>query len=224
MIFFKNMLITDAIASVLKAIIKGIYKVLKVLNLRLLGLLAIVGVILFFADAFKNKTVLLIYVAVVVVCLGTTVAYKIKKITSIGKKNRKGVQIMCCDNAQKNGTQYQVGAQNQFGAQYQAGGQYQAAANNAGAENTAAAKPELYVGQAYARFESGTNGTGGMGNMNGTGGIQKSADITDMAAANYPKYYKVKNSGCIMAEFEDRYELYVKTYNGLKRIRVDYKR
>ena len=39
-----------------------------------------------------------------------------------------------------------------------------------------------------------------------------------------PKYYKVKqNPNFIMAEFLDRFELYEKTSNGLKKVRTDYK-
>ena len=39
-----------------------------------------------------------------------------------------------------------------------------------------------------------------------------------------PKYYRVKqNPNYIMAEYSDRYELYYKTVNGLKKIRTDYK-
>ncbi|HCH74719.1 MAG TPA: hypothetical protein DEV87_06025 [Clostridiales bacterium] len=40
-----------------------------------------------------------------------------------------------------------------------------------------------------------------------------------------PRYYRVKQDPrCIMAEYPDRYVLYRKTENGLKRIRTDYKR
>ncbi len=39
-----------------------------------------------------------------------------------------------------------------------------------------------------------------------------------------PKYYNVKqNPNFIMAEFSDRFELYEKTQNGLKKVRTDYK-
>ncbi len=40
----------------------------------------------------------------------------------------------------------------------------------------------------------------------------------------YPKYYAVKqNSDYVMGEFEDRYELYKKTPEGLVLVRTDYK-
>jgi hypothetical protein len=40
-----------------------------------------------------------------------------------------------------------------------------------------------------------------------------------------PKYYRVKqNPNYVMAEYSDRYELYYKTANGLKKVRTDYKR
>ena len=40
----------------------------------------------------------------------------------------------------------------------------------------------------------------------------------------YPKYYAVKqNKNYVMAEYQDRYELYLKTPNGLSKIRTDYK-
>lgn len=39
-----------------------------------------------------------------------------------------------------------------------------------------------------------------------------------------PVFYKVKqNNSYIMAEYKDRYELFVKTPEGLKRVRTDYK-
>lgn len=40
----------------------------------------------------------------------------------------------------------------------------------------------------------------------------------------YPVFYKVKqNHDYVMAEYQDRYELYKKTSNGLTRVRTDYK-
>lgn len=40
----------------------------------------------------------------------------------------------------------------------------------------------------------------------------------------YPKYYNVKQNGnYLMAEYEDRYELYLKTTQGLQKVRTDYK-
>lgn len=40
-----------------------------------------------------------------------------------------------------------------------------------------------------------------------------------------PKYYRVKqNPNYVMAEYSDRYELFCKTENGLKKVRTDYKR
>ena len=53
-----------------------------------------------------------------------------------------------------------------------------------------------------------------------SGDDEEDQDITD-----YPKYYKVKqNPAYVMAEFKDRYELYLKTKDGLKLVRTDYKR
>ncbi len=40
----------------------------------------------------------------------------------------------------------------------------------------------------------------------------------------YPKYYGVRqNPNYVMAEYEDRYELFLKSREGLKKIRTDYK-
>lgn len=42
--------------------------------------------------------------------------------------------------------------------------------------------------------------------------------------AVYPKYYNVKQNGdYVMAEYEDRYELFVKEKDGLRKVRTDYK-
>ena len=52
-----------------------------------------------------------------------------------------------------------------------------------------------------------------------------SDDKEDQDTTDYPKYYKVKqNPAYVMAEFKDRYELYLKTKDGLKLVRTDYKR
>lgn len=48
--------------------------------------------------------------------------------------------------------------------------------------------------------------------------------IAQPTESNVPKYFKVRqNPNYIMAEYPDRYELYLKTPQGLKKIRVDYK-
>ena len=44
------------------------------------------------------------------------------------------------------------------------------------------------------------------------------------SCSQYPKYYNVKqNKNYVMAEYEDRYELYLKTQSGLSKVRTDYK-
>lgn len=49
--------------------------------------------------------------------------------------------------------------------------------------------------------------------------------VTTAGSVLYPKYYAVKqNRNYVMAEYEDRYELFVKCNGGLKRVRTDYKR
>lgn len=46
-----------------------------------------------------------------------------------------------------------------------------------------------------------------------------------ISAPKYPVYYQVRqNKNYLYAEYEDRYELFQKTPQGLKRIRTDYKR
>ncbi len=50
-------------------------------------------------------------------------------------------------------------------------------------------------------------------------------DVDGEDTIDYPKYYKVKqNPAYVMAEYNDRYELYLKTKDGLKLVRTDYKR
>ena len=49
-------------------------------------------------------------------------------------------------------------------------------------------------------------------------------DGVEETAEEKPIFYKVKqNHSYIMAEYKDRYELYVKTPEGLKKVRTDYK-
>ena len=54
----------------------------------------------------------------------------------------------------------------------------------------------------------------------------ESAQINNFTAPeDRPTYYRVKgNSNCVMAEYPDRYELFLITPNGLKKIRTDYKK
>ncbi len=48
--------------------------------------------------------------------------------------------------------------------------------------------------------------------------------VNNLDVEEKPVYYAVKNQpGFVMAEFSNRYELYLKTENGLQRVRVDYK-
>lgn len=175
MILYKSRLITDAVAGILKAVIKIIYKILKVLNLRLLALLALAGLVFYFTGLFEDVIVLAVFVAVALVCLGFNLAAKVEKLFSIGKKNKGGGVQMVSNRLPQN-----VGADSSV-------------------------PPQKHVSD-YNGNEAGyTN------------------EEARTEVKNYPIYYKVRNSSCVMAEFEDRYELYIKTANGLKRVRTDYK-
>ncbi len=95
---------------------------------------------------------------------------------------------------------------------------------------------------AYALIKTGRK----LVNLNGKGvdkkkGVQIVTDANEISQADdgelagvkpqitvpttdYPKYYAVRqNKNYVMAEYEDRYLLYLKTNGGLKLIRTDYK-
>ena len=62
-----------------------------------------------------------------------------------------------------------------------------------------------------------------MQNLN-TQNANLQGDVVNGTLTKYPIYYTVKqNNAYVMAEYEDRYELYLKTPSGLKKVRVDYK-
>ena len=56
----------------------------------------------------------------------------------------------------------------------------------------------------------------------------RQAEVISQTQKNYqeekPRYYKLKqNPDYVMAEYSDRYELFLITANGLKKVRTDYK-
>ncbi len=54
--------------------------------------------------------------------------------------------------------------------------------------------------------------------------INNQEEVVNGSLKQYPIYYTVKqNDAYVMAEFVDRYELYLKTPSGLKKVRIDYK-
>ena len=53
---------------------------------------------------------------------------------------------------------------------------------------------------------------------------EETEEKTEETVEEKPVFYKVKqNNFYVMAEYKDRYELFVKTPEGLKRVRTDYK-
>jgi len=67
------------------------------------------------------------------------------------------------------------------------------------------------------------NGNGGT--KTETANTQTASNVVGVAnATTYPKYFTVKqNPKYVMAEYEDRYELFYRDSDGFKRRRVDYK-
>lgn len=223
------------IASVISFIIKGVYAVLKFLNIRLLALVALVGVILHFAGAFTVYPSLSIYfwivvaLAVVINIVGRVIKHNKKKK---GVPKKKGVQIV--KNNEEDYSNYNPydnyknanapePQQNYGGGNgYQNGG-YQ---NNGWQNNGYQNNPYPNYGNqnpqpaqnGFPNFNGNTYSTWQAGNSS-TNNYQQNSQNGEEA----PKYFKVKNSNCYMAEFVDRYELYKSTPSGLVKIRTDYK-
>ena len=215
MIFFRNYLISDILAGIVKFVIKSIYKVLKLFNLRLIGLLALIGAVLYFGGFFdKYESVKIGFYVTVAVAVVINIISRVNKFVqkSNEKKSKKGVQIVNQANIRNqdsdiNTDKSRLSRNNFAKASFSGDGDY---TGNAESDNQ---NSDFYYRQNRQNYVSRQQ----------TDGYEYVSAHTE-EKPEFPKYYKVRNSNCIMAEFEDRYELYQRSVNGLIKLRTDYKK
>lgn len=207
MAFLKTGLVFGLIKKVIVAVFKAVYTVLSFFNLHLTVLVGLVGLVLFLTGTFdKYPTVQTGFYIAIIASVIVAIIITIKKLLGLSNKNRKrkGVEIMNTEGAENAETAPAASLRN--------------AAGEAEALYAQTAPP-----QGGRASENGFQGeSAGAGNSVGSGNSGLSAADSRKA---YPVYYEVKqNKNYIMAEYADRYVLYFKDRNGLRKIRTDVKR
>lgn len=97
MIFIKNRLIFGAISKVIKAIFKGIYKVLSIFNLQLTMLVGVLGGILYLTGVLTSTPIALTcFYILLILSVVYAIIKSIKRLLGLGKKveKKKGMQII----------------------------------------------------------------------------------------------------------------------------------
>ena len=157
MTFPKNYLITGVIAKIIKTALKVTFTFLKVLKLRLVAILALLGIGLHLFGAFdSNSTLEIFYIVALVVSILASLWANLTRFKKKDKKEKKAVQIVSAE-VEKEQEEFTESEPNE---------------------------PQTV----------------------------------------YPKYYNVKqNPAYVMAEYEDKFVLYLKSNGGLVKIRTDYK-
>ena len=160
MTFPKSYLVTGVIAKIIKTALKVVYTFLKVLKLRLVAFLAVVGLILYLFGVFDGDSASkILYIIALVLSLLISLWANVTRFKNKDKKEKKAVQIVSAEN-----------------------------------------REEVEIDE---------------------DSIQPEPVVTQTI---YPKYYAVKqNPAYVMAEYEDKFVLYLKSNGGLIKIRTDYK-
>lgn len=205
MAFIKTGLVFGLIKKVIVAVFKAVYTVLSFFNLHLTVLVGLVGLVLFLTGTFdKYPTVQTGFYIAIIASVIVAIIITIRKLLGLTNKNRKrkGVEIMNTEVAENS-------------------------------ENAPAASAGNAAGEAEALYAQTVPPQGGRATENGfQGEIAGNSGVSGnfgLSAADsrkaYPVYYEVKqNKNYIMAEYADRYELYFKDRNGLRKIRTDVKK
>ena len=205
MAFLKTGLVFGLIKKVIVAVFKAVYTVLSFFNLHLTVLVGLVGLVLFLTGTFdKYPTVQTGFYIAIIASVIVAIIITIRKLLGLTNKNRKrkGVEIMNTEVAENS-------------------------------ENAPAASAGNAAGEAEALYAQTVPPQGGRATENGfQGEIAGNSGVSGnfgLSAADsrkaYPVYYEVKqNKNYIMAEYADRYELYFKDRNGLRKIRTDVKK
>lgn len=205
MSFLKTGLVFGLIKKVIVAVFKAVYTVLSFFNLHLTVLVGLVGLVLFLTGTFdKYPTVQTGFYIAIIASVIVAIIITIKKLLGLTNKNRKrkGVEIMNTEVAENSET-----------------------APVASAGNAAGEAEALYAQTAPPQGVRATE-NGFQGEIAGNAGVSGNFGLSAADSRKaYPVYYEVKqNKNYIMAEYADRYELYFKDRNGLRKIRTDVKK
>lgn len=205
MAFLKTGLVFGLIKKVIVAVFKAVYTVLSFFNLHLTVLVGLVGLVLFLTGTFdKYPTVQTGFYIAIIASVIVAIIITIKKLLGLTNKNRKrkGVEIMNTEVAEKAET-----------------------APAASAGNAAGEAEALYAQTVPPQGVRATE-NGFQGEIAGNAGVSGNFGLSAADSRKaYPVYYEVKqNKNYIMAEYADRYELYFKDRNGLRKIRTDVKK
>lgn len=227
-----------SIRKAIMAVLKFIYKIIDFLNLQLALLSALIGVVLYFTGTFdKSPTVLLIFYVVLIASLVFALVATVRHLLGFDKKDRKERKKKDKDEevgGDENIEQNVIPQNNQTVVGQ--GGQvpYVQNVNGQGGQVS------------YVQNVNGQNVNGQNINaqyvQNNTPNYQQpiyqqqtvvqspQAEIVPDSPVQpildeKPVYFTVKqNPNYVMAEYSDRFELFLKTKKGLQKVRVDYKK
>ena len=207
MSFLKTGLLFSLIKRVIVTIFKAVYAILSFFNLHLTLLVGLVGLVLFLTGIFdKYPSVQTGFYIAIIASILIAIIFTIRKLLGFSgkKRKRKGIEIMDTENADGDGSG-NVSSQVSEGITTQTAQPSQIVQSSPYAEGTYTDN-----GQAYPEIQLQAQYRGAYG--------------IAVNEPKYPVYYAVKqNRNYIMAEYADRYELYFKDRNGLKKIRTDLK-
>ena len=195
------------IKRVIVTIFKAVYAILSFFNLHLTLLVGLVGLVLFLTGVFdKYPSVQTGFYIAIIASILVAIVVTIRKLLGLSgkKRKRKGIEIMDTENADDT-EKDAVSPQAAEGAMAQT------------AQTSQIVQSSPYAGASYAENGQASSEIQPQSQYRGTSGIA-------VSEPKYPVYYAVKqNQNYIMAEYADRYELYFKDRNGLKKIRTDLK-
>ena len=176
-----------------RAVLKFMYKIIDFLNLQLPLLVVLIGVVLYFTGTFEKVPTVLL-VFYVVICASIVFSIVATVRRLLGFDKKSREKV-------KKEKQENVASEN----------------NNA-QENTDGVQGSSAFAPAPAPA------TEDQLRVDSVGAEIIPENISVPAPSQVPVYFTVKqNPNYLMAEFDDRFELYLKTKNGLQKVRVDYK-
>ncbi len=208
MSFLKTGLLFSLIKRVIVTIFKAVYAILSFFNLHLTLLVGLVGLVLFLTGVFdKYPSVQTGFYIAIIASILVAIVVTIRKLLGLSdkKRKRKGIEIMDTESAggtaDKSGNE-PLRSESDSGVQ--------------AAQPFQAVQPVAYADAAYSEYGQASSGVQPQ--------TQYQRTPANVREPQYPVYYAVKqNRNYIMAEYADRYELYFKDRNGLKKIRTDMK-
>ncbi len=208
MIIVRNRLVFGIIKKILVGIFKAIYAVLSFFHLQLTLLVAVVGAILFLTGVLSsNYTVKVLFFLALILSVVYAIVRIICSLLGIGKKKKRGkVQVVKVDNVK--------GAETQNAYNVQTNAQTQRESNGT--------QEQEYIGFEEARNSTWQKPIGYTSPFERTQATTQTPNFGN--ESQFIGYFRVKqNPNYLMAEYTDRYELFVKTDGGLKKVRTDYK-